>query len=37
MINDRGEIVGEGVTSDGNQRAVPLVPDGECEGRLAVG
>lgn len=39
MINDRGEIAGEGVTADGNQRAVLLVPDGdcdhECEARLA--
>ncbi|HJU09843.1 MAG TPA: hypothetical protein VJ728_03150 [Candidatus Binataceae bacterium] len=31
MINDRGEIAGEGVTADGNQRAILLVPDGDCD------
>jgi probable HAF family extracellular repeat protein len=40
MINDRGEIAGNGITSDGNNHAVLLVPVGdcdyECEGRAAV-
>ncbi len=31
MINDRGEIAGEGITADGNQRAILLVPDGDCD------
>jgi probable HAF family extracellular repeat protein len=31
MINDRGEIAGEGVLSDGTPRAVLLVPDGDCD------
>ena len=31
MINDRGEIAGTGVTSDGNLRAALLVPDGDCD------
>jgi hypothetical protein len=31
MINDRGEIAGAGVLSDGTSRAVLLVPDGDCD------
>jgi probable HAF family extracellular repeat protein len=31
MINDRGEIAGTGMLSDGTPRAVLLVPDSDCD------
>lgn len=31
MINNKGEIAGTGVTSDGNLRAALLIPDGDCD------
>ena len=33
-INDRGEIVATGVLPNGDQHAVLLVPDGDCDGDL---
>ena len=41
MINDRGEIAGNGVLPDGSVHAALLVPDGDCdekcEARIATG
>ena len=31
-INDRGEIVAEGLLSNGDEHAALLIPDGDCDG-----